>query len=337
MTSSARSRLERIRRHAPPPLWVLVLLVVVLWIFAPGFGTSSNLSNVGRTAAALALAACGQAVVIITGGLDLSMGSVVGAMSVVAVLEVHLGWAAAFGLAVLLALGVGILNGVLVARFDVPPFLTTLGTLTAIHGLAGLLVGGIPVETPPGGPFSWPSNGNVGPISAPLFLAGVGILVLALVLRRTRVGRIWFLMGANPSAARAAGLRVRWTLFFAYVVAAAFVAVAGIILTARVHSGQPNLYPTLAFEAIAACAIGGVSMSGGVGQVSGIVVGVLILAFVTNGLTLLNVSSDVHTIAVGAMTIGSVLLASRRWGWTRWRPGRAVADLGHPQPQGEPS
>jgi ribose transport system permease protein len=325
--SAARGFVTRMRRDLPPPLWVLVVLFVALWISAPGFGTSSNLSNVGRTGAVLALAACGQAVVIITGGLDLSAGSIVAVMSVVAVLEVHLGVAAAFGLAVLLALGVGAINGLLVARFDVPPFLATLGMLTALHGLGGLLVGGIPVETPPGGAFSWPSNGNLGPISAPLVLALAGIVILAVLLRRTRIGRIWFLIGSNPAAARAAGLRTRWSLFFAYVTAAAFVSVAGIILTARVHSGQPDLQPTLAFEAIAACAIGGLSMSGGVGQVSGIVVGVLIVSFVTNGLTLLNVSSDVHTIAVGALTIGSVLLASRRWYWARWRPTGAAAGV----------
>jgi ribose/xylose/arabinose/galactoside ABC-type transport system permease subunit len=333
--TSQRVVLDRIRRNLPPTLWVLAALVVVLWITAPGFATSSNFTNIGRTAAALALAACGQAVVIITGGLDLSAGSVVAVMSVIAVLEVHLGVLVAFGLAVLAALGVGAINGLLVARFDVPPFLATLGMLTAIHGLAGQLVGGIPVETPPSGAFSWPSNGSAGPISAPLLLALVGIGFLAVLLRRTGLGRTWFLVGSNREAARSAGLRTRWTLFLAYLTAGAFVSVAGIILTSRVHSGQPNLEPTLAFEAIAACAIGGLSMNGGVGQVSGIVVGVLIVAFVTNGLTLLNVSSDVYTIAVGALTIGSVLLASRRWYWARRPPTGAIAEVG--EPQGEPS
>jgi ribose transport system permease protein len=323
-----RERLDGIRRDMPPALWVLVVLFVVLWIAAPGFGTSSNLANVGRIGAVLALAACGQGIVIITGGLDLSSGSVVAVMSVIAVLHVQSGVAAAFGLAVLFALGVGAVNGLLVSRFDVPPFLATLGMLVALHRLAGLLVGGIPVETSPGGAFSWPSNGNVGPISAPLFLALVGILILAVLLRRTRLGRVWFMIGSNPGAARVAGLRTRWSLFLAYVIAAAFVSIAGIILTSRVHSGQQNLQPTLAFEAIAACAIGGLSMSGGVGQVSGIVVGVLIVAFVTNGLTLLNVSSDVYTISVGVMTIGSVLLASRRWYWASWRPAAPAVDVG---------
>jgi ribose/xylose/arabinose/galactoside ABC-type transport system permease subunit len=326
-----RETLRRIRRDLPPALWVLVVLFVVLWIAAPGFGTSSNLANVGRIGAVLALASCGQAIVIITGGLDLSGGSVVAVMSVIAVLQVHSGVAVSFVLAILFALGVGAVNGALVSRFGVPPFLATLGMLVALHGLAGLLVGGIPVETPPGGAFSWPSNGNLGPVSAPLFLGLVGLLVLAVLLRRTRLGRVWFMIGSNPEAARAAGLRTRRSLFAAYLIAAAFISVAGIILTSRVHSGQPNLQPTLAFEAIAACAIGGLSMSGGVGQVSGIVVGVLIVAFVTNGLTLLNVSSDVYTISVGAMTIGSVLLASRRWYWARWRPAAPAVDVGGPQ------
>jgi ribose transport system permease protein len=195
--------------------------------------------------------------------------------------------------------------------------------LTGVHGLAALLVAGIPVEAPPGGAFSWPSNGTIGPFSVPLVLAVAGFAVLAILLRRTALGRVWFLVGSNPEAARTAGLRVRLALFLAYVVGAAFVAVAGVILTARVHSGQPDLYPTLAFEAIAACAIGGLSLNGGVGRVTGVIVGVLIVALTANGVVLLNLSADFQLMIVGALTVASVLAARRRTSGRAWRLRRA--------------
>jgi ribose/xylose/arabinose/galactoside ABC-type transport system permease subunit len=303
---------RRLRAGAPPALYVLIVLVVVLAIVAPGFATAHNLSNVGRTAAVLALAACGQAVVIITRGLDLSAASAVALMSVVTVLTIDAGIVAGMVFGVLAVLAAGAVNGLLIARFDIPPFLVTLGMLTGLHGLAALLVSGIPVEAPPSGAFSWPSNGSIGPFSVPLVLAVVGFACLAILLRRTTLGRTWFLIGSNPEAAVSAGLRVRWATFLAYVVAAAFVAAAGLILTSRVHSGQPDLYPTLAFEAIAACAIGGLSLSGGNGRASGVVIGVLVVAVSANGLILLNLSSDAQRMVIGVLTVGSVL-GARAW------------------------
>jgi ribose/xylose/arabinose/galactoside ABC-type transport system permease subunit len=275
-------------------------------------------------------------VVIITRGLDLSTASAVALMSVVVVLEVDHGVGVAFALGVLAVLAVGALNGLLVARFDIPPFLVTLGTLTLLHGLAALLVSGIPVEASPGGAFSWPSNGRIGPFSVPLVLAIVGFVVLGVLLRRTTLGRVWYLIGSNPDAARSAGLRVRRATFLAYVVGAAFVAVAGLILTARVHSGQPDLYPTLAFEAIAACAIGGLSLSGGTGRVSGVLIGVLVVTVSANGLVLLNVPSDVQRMVVGALTVASVLgTGSRDGSFLRSLRRTPAGTMTPPQPAGE--
>jgi ribose/xylose/arabinose/galactoside ABC-type transport system permease subunit len=332
----ARALAGRVTADAPPAFYLLIVLVVGLALFAPGFATGDNLSNVGRTAAVLALAACGQAVVIITRGLDLSAASTVALMSVVVVLEVDHGVGVAFALGVLAVLAVGALNGLLVARFDIPPFLVTLGTLTLLHGLAALLVSGIPVEAPPGGAFSWPSNGRIGPFSVPLVLAIVGFVVLGVLLRRTTLGRVWFLIGSNPDAARSAGLRVRRATFLAYVVGAAFVAVAGLILTSRVHSGQPDLYPTLAFEAIAACAIGGLSLSGGTGRVSGVLIGVLVVTVSANGLVLLNVSSDVQRIVVGVLTVASVLgTGARDGGFLRSLRRTPAATMTPPYAAGE--
>lgn len=298
--------------RATPGVWLLTALVVILAVFAPGFLTGDNLLNVGRTASILALAACAQAIVIIIGGLDLSAGSAVALMSVIAVLTIGTDPVVGLAIGAAALLGVAVINGLLVARFDASPFLVTLGMATAVHGVASELVGGIPVEAPRGGAFSWAASGEVLGVPVAMVLGAAGLAGLGLLLHRTALGRSWFLLGANPVAARAAGIRVRRATFLAYAVGGGFLAVAGLILTARVHSGQPNLQPTLAFEAIAACAIGGLSLNGGVGRASGVLVGVLVLAITQNGLRLLNWPSQLQLIAIGTLTILAVL-AQREW------------------------
>ncbi len=320
-------------RRLPPAAYVLVVLTLVLAFVAPRFLTIGNLTNVARNAAILALAACGQAIIIITGGIDFSSGSAVALVSVVMVLAVSsLNFPVALAAGVLAALAVGVVNGTLVARFDVPPFLVTLGMLTAAHGLASVLVGGIPLEAPPGAGFSWMGRGSVAGIPAPVVFGALAFLVLEILLRWTVLGRFWFLIGASPSAARAAGVPIRSATFCAYTVASAFVATAGLVLTARVNSGQPNLFPSLPFEAIAACAIGGLPLTGGSGQAVQVLMGVLIVAALENGLRLLNFSSDIQLMFIGVLTVVSVLLQT-----VSWRPGgrRPASATGIPaQPRG---
>jgi ribose/xylose/arabinose/galactoside ABC-type transport system permease subunit len=309
--STTKRGLPRRPLGLPAGVYVLTVLVVVLALFVPRFLNPTNLSNVSRTAAILALASYGQAIVILIGGIDLSVGSVVGLMSVVVVLNLGLGTLAAMAVGAGVGIGAGAVIGLLVARFNMPPFLVTLGMLTGLHGLASVLVGGIPVEAPPGGAFSWPSSGSIGPLPVPLVLAMLGFIVLALCLRYTVLGRTWFLAGSNPRAAAAAGIRVRRSVFLAYVVGAAFVAVAGVILTSRVHSGQPDLYPNLPFDAIAACAIGGLPLSGGDASASRVIVGVLVVALAENGLQLLDLSSATQLVVIGALTVVAVLAQQR--------------------------
>jgi ribose/xylose/arabinose/galactoside ABC-type transport system permease subunit len=293
-------------------------------VFVPRFLDPTNLSNVSRTAAILALASYGQAVIILVGGIDLSVGSVVGLISVVVVLNLGLGTAAAMAIGAAVGVGAGAVNGLLVARFKMPPFLVTLGMLTGLHGLSSVLVGGIPVEAPPSGAFSWPSSGSIGPLPVPLVLAVLGFAALALSLRFTVLGRTWFLAGSNPRAAAAAGIRVRRSVFLAYLVGAVFVGVAGIILTSRVHSGQPELFPDLPFAAIAACAIGGLPLTGGDASASRVVVGVLVVSLAENGLQLLDLSSAAQLVVIGGLTVAAVLAQQRPRLVRTTRPAPAV-------------
>jgi ribose/xylose/arabinose/galactoside ABC-type transport system permease subunit len=151
----------------------------------------------------------------------------------------------------------------------------------------------------------------------------LGFAAIAGLLRRTTLGRYWYLVGSSASAARLAGVPVGTALFLAYLAGSAFVAVAGIVLTSRVGSGQPNLFPNLPFEAIAACAIGGLPLTGGAGRPIQIVAGVLILSATENAVVLLNLSSAAQLILVGALMVGSVALQHLDWRFFR-APGRSA-------------
>ncbi|HEX7126669.1 MAG TPA: ABC transporter permease [Thermodesulfobacteriota bacterium] len=298
----------------PPAAWVLLALLVLLALVVPRFLTVGNLANVARVAAILALAAYGQAVVVVSGGIDFSSGSSVALTSVVAVLALpHVGAPEALALGAAAALAVGALNGLLVGWLEMPPFLATLGMLIAGHGLASLLVGGIPLDAPAAPGFSWPAYGRVLGLPAPVAAGALGFAALSLLLRRTVLGRTWYLIGSSPRAAEAAGVDVRQRLFMAYLIGGGFVGAAGVILTSRVASGQPNLYPTLPFEAIAACAIGGLPLTGGAGSALHVLTGVLIVAVVQNAVVLLNVASSVQLMLIGALTVGAVVAQRIRW------------------------
>jgi ribose/xylose/arabinose/galactoside ABC-type transport system permease subunit len=289
-------------------------MVILLALTVPRFATAGNLINLLRVAGILAIASYGQAIVIITAGLDFSIGSAVALTSVVTVLLVDpLGAPAAFACGLAATLAVGAVNGILIGATRLPPFLVTLGMLIFAHGLASLLVGGVPLEAPADMGMSWLGKGGLSSVPTPIILAVVGFAAVAVLLGRTTLGRYWYLIGANARAAQLAGVPVGLALFLAYLVGNVFVAVAGIVLTSRVGSGQPNLFPNLPFEAIAACAIGGLPLTGGAGRPVQIVAGVLILSATENAVVLLNLSSAAQLILVAALMLGAVALQHVEW------------------------
>jgi ribose/xylose/arabinose/galactoside ABC-type transport system permease subunit len=319
-------------RKIPSAVYVLAALGLVLAIVVPRFATAGNLINLLRVAGILAMASYGQAIVIITAGLDFSIGSSVALTSVVTVLLVEpLGTPLAFACGGGAALALGAINGILIGGARLPPFLVTLGMLIFVHGLASLLVGGVPLEAPAGMGMTWLGKGTILGIPTPIILAVLGFVALSVLLRRTIIGRHWYLAGASARSARLAGVPVGLTLFLAYVMGSAFVAVAGLVLTSRVGSGQPYLFPTLPFEAIAACAIGGLPLTGGAGRPIQVVAGVLILTAAENAVVLLNVSSAAQLIIVGSLMVGAVAFQQ-----LKWRPYAklrlAGAGRGDPQP-----
>lgn len=305
--------LKQALKHWPPALWVCLALFLACLVAVPRFGTAANFLNLGRVCAILVLVAIGQGVVIVVRGLDFSIGSAVALFSVMTVLcAPSVGVVPAFALGTLAVLALGLLNGALVGWLGLPAFLVTLGSMIAVHGLCSLLVGGAPMEAPTGLDLSSLARSAWLGVPVPVWLAGAAFCGACVVMRFTTFGRECDLIGSNPQAARLAGVAVPARVVQAYLFNALLVALAGAILTSRLGSGQPNLYPELPFEAIAACAIGGIPLTGGRGGPLHALIGVAVLAMFVNALVLLNFPSYLQNALLGVLIVASVLL--QRWG-----------------------
>ena len=299
------------RPRVPASAWGALGLYAIFALTVPRFGSLANMQNLLRVASILGIAACGQAIVILLGGIEFSFGSSVGLASIVTVLAVPpLGVAGAFLAGACVVIAIGLVNGVLIAWFRIPPFIVTLGMLMAVFGLAATLAGGLPIDAPAGDSFTWVARGRLQGVPVPVFLAIGAATVLHGLLTRTGIGRRWALVGSNAAAARRAGIAVPATIIAGYGAAAAFCALGAVIYTSRVASGQPALAPNLAFDTIAACAIGGLSLAGGQARTSQVVSGVLILAALNNAVVLLNFPTASQQLLTAAILIAAVLVQS---------------------------
>lgn len=288
---------------------LLGLLFLLFALLEPRFTNPTNLVNVLRQASPLVLAALGQAVIVIAGGIDLSQGSaaaLAGMLGIMAAKEAGsgvAGWVAVL----VIAAALGAVNGALVSRFRVPAFIATVGMLTYAKGMAYYLGGGLPIEFPPDG-YSWLGQGYVGPIPVPVLLALAIFAVTYLLLNRTAMGRRIYAVGGNATAAALSGVNVRRVRLLSFVIGGALTGMATLVLTGRVNSGPPNLSPNLPFEAIAAIAIGGISMTGGEGNLWRVFVGVGVVSILSNGLNLMGVSTYTQMMIIGGVTIAAVVL-----------------------------
>ncbi|HVV04276.1 MAG TPA: ABC transporter permease [Puia sp.] len=289
---------------------VLVLLVIVLAIVSPVFLTGANIINILRQVAVNGIIAVGMTLVIITGGIDLSSGSLLALSAVVATSLAHPGGHGA-GLAVAAGIGVGLamgtVNGVLIARQRLPPFIVTLGMMTAARGLALVYTSGRPVIDLSEG-YDRIGGGYLLGIPVPVIVfAGVAVLGGAL-LHGTRFGRYVYAIGGNELAARVSGVGTRGILIRVYALSGALAGLAGIVLSSRVMSGSPSTGVGYELDAIAAVVIGGTALSGGTGRIAGTIAGALIIGVMNNGLDLLNVSSYWQQVAKGVIIILALLL-----------------------------
>ncbi|AKT51599.1 ABC transporter permease [Arsenicicoccus sp. oral taxon 190] len=293
----------------------LALVCLVMFIATPTFLTTQNLLNVGVQAAVTAILAFGMTFVIVTAGIDLSVGSVAALSSICA------GWAVTSGgmpgwlaliVGPLVGLAAGLVSGAAVAYGKLPAFIATLAMLSVARGLALVVSGGRPIEMPAA--VSWLGS-DLGPVPVPILVLVVAALVTAFVLNRTVFGRSLYAIGGNEEAARLAGLPVKRTTAAVYALSGLFAGIAGLVLAGRLASAQPQAASGYELDAIAAVVIGGASLSGGVGKASGTLVGALVLAVIRNGLNLLNVTAFWQQVVIGlviALAVGIDVLRQKR-------------------------
>jgi inositol transport system permease protein len=312
----ANSRLDRFALVSR--IWPWLFLCVLLVFFETCAQLSYhrsflfnayNLQSIGLAAAAPLLLALGQTFVIITAGIDLSVGFVMGLAAVCVAQFTLVGesspWILLFSLpaTVLICLIPGFVNGVLIARLGVPAFIGTLGMYGVARG-AGFLAAGSGMTVSVNNPgLAWLGAGWT-----PVVLTGVLLLVMHFVLSKTRFGQYTYAIGGNPQSAMRAGINVKRHLMMVYLIAAAFAAVGGIVYTARFAAGVANAGEPMLLDSIAAVVIGGASLFGGTGNVIGTLIGALIIAVIQFGLVFIDVNAFWQFIVVGVVIILSVLI-----------------------------
>ena len=287
----------------------LFALCVLLWILTPHFLTVSNLVNVLEQTAINAVIAAGMTFVIISGGIDLSVGSLLALAGVVLATLLHAGVPAPVAIAAALAIGFtfGLFNGTAITWGRLPPFIATLGMMSIARGCALLFTDGRPVSgfDPAFRSFA---TARIAGIPAPV-LVTIGVYLSAwFVLSKTRFGRYVYAIGGNEEATRLSGVNVRMHKMCVYGVSGLTSAVAAVLLTSRLNSAQPIAGMMYELDAIAATVIGGTSLMGGDGGLSGTLIGALIMGVLRNGLNLLGVSSFVQQIVIGLVIVFAVLV-----------------------------
>jgi ribose transport system permease protein len=288
---------------------ILVIICILFTVLTPNFLTPGNAVNILRQASINIVLATGMTFVILTGGIDLSVGSILGVSAVVAVivsLWPALGWFA-IPAALLVGLLLGILNGSLIAFLDLPPFIVTLGTLTALRGAAYLVANGTTVINRDLN-FAWIGNNYLGPLPWLVLIALLTVFVSWFVLRQTVLGVQIYAVGGNQRAARLTGIKVNQVLLFVYGVSGLLAGLAGVMSASRLYSATGMLGNGYELDAIAAVILGGTSFTGGIGTIWGTLLGALIIAVLNNGLTLLNMSFFWQLVVKGLVIIIAVMI-----------------------------
>lgn len=290
----------------------LLFLCTTLTIITPKFLTLPNLLIIVTQVTINALLAFGVTFVIITGGIDLSLGSIVAVTSVVTATFAHpetYPLVVPLGLGLLVGLTFGAFNGLVITKGKVPPFIVTLGTMTIGRGLALILSKGRPISNLSDN-FNYIGGGNLFGVPLPIVILAVVFIICSLLLKKSIIGRYVYAVGGNEQAARASGISINRVKMFVYTLGGGLAALGGIILTSRISTGQPNVGIGFELTAIAAAIIGGTSTAGGIGSISGTLLGALLIGVISNSLDLLNVPSYYQSVVMGLIIIGAVLLDS---------------------------
>lgn len=301
----------------------LIVIFIYLSFAAPDFLTSDNLFNVGAQTAVTAIIAMGMTLVIITAGIDLSVGSVAALAGVVGAKAMS-----SWGIPVVPSIVVGVLigalcgaiNGTLITFARMAPFIATLGMMSVARGTLDVSTNAVAVFDLPDN-FQLLGQGQLGPIPIPVIAIAVVALIGHLILTRTKLGRYSYAIGSNEEAARLSGIPIRLYLTVVYTICGALAGFGGMIAASRVSSGQPNFGIGLELDVIAAAVIGGASLFGGQGTIVGTLIGAFLIALIRNGSVLLDINTFVQSIVIGGVIWLAVI-----WDGFRRRKLQAVAD-----------
>ena len=300
---------------------IFAVMIVVASLLSPAFVSSTNLINIVRQMSIVGLIALGVTGIIVSAGIDLSSGSVVGLTAVVAASlaqspdnsgafypGLHLPLIVPVLAACLVGALVGLINGTLVAKTRIPPFIATLGTYTAVRGAALLYTGGRPISDLTD-EYNFIGQGDVFGLPVPIIILVVMAIVTHILYAHTKFGKYIYAIGGNEQAARVSGIDASRYKMLIYVYASFLAALAGLVVSSRIGSGQPGLGVGYELDAIAAAVIGGTSLSaGGIGTVAGTIVGALIIGVLNNTLDLMNVSAYWQQIIKGCIIVGAVII-----------------------------
>ncbi len=308
---------------------ILLILIIIMSTLSPHFLKWANLSNIMLHASIATIVAAGVTCVILTGGIDLSVGSIVAVSAVCLGKVIHLGMdyigtdasqpeitlIVMLGITIAILAGIvcGLINGFLVARCKIPSFIATLGMMSVARSLALIIAEGKTLYNFPA-QVRWFGNGHIGLIHVPVIMALIVILALAYILAQTRFGRHIYAIGGNREAVNLSGINVDWVEIRAYMISGFLAAIGAIILVGRLNAAQPIAGISYELDAIAAAVIGGTSLTGGIGGVFGTLTGALIMGISQNGMTLLNISSYSQRLIIGLMITIAVFLDQIRQG-----------------------
>lgn len=296
------------------PFVGLVSLMIFMSTLSRVFLSTNNILNILRQASINGVVAFGMMTVILSAGIDLSVGSVLAVSSMIMAIMITAGVNQVLAITVALIVGllIGFVNGLLISKGKLQPMIATLSTMMVFRGVTLYISNGVPVSRLGDGFLGWIGRGNVIGIPTPVYVLIAVTIVMAIILNYTTFGKKVYAIGGNIKAARLSGIKVENMLIYVYMISGFLSALAGIILTSRIDSAVPTAGQSFELNAIAAVVIGGASLQGGRGRVVGTFFGILIIAVIANGLNIIGTSAYLQQIMTGIIIISAVIFDRRK-------------------------
>ena len=291
-------------------VWLMLIgLIIIFSVTVPNFATTGNLVTILRQVSNIGILAVGMTFVLISGGIDLSIGNLMGLVGVTTALmmvQYNLTPVVACLLGLTVGLVVGLINGLFITYTKMPPLIATLGMSYAVRGLAYIITGGYPVYGLPSGIKVLGQGYLFGVIPVCVLIMVVIIIIGAFTMNRTHIGRQFYAIGSNEEAARLSGLKVQRVRVLTYVIAGFLAAISGIVMMSRVNSGQPLSGNQMEMDALIACVVGGISVTGGEGKATGMIGGMLVMGVLANGMAVAGLSEYMQMLVKGLVLVGVV-------------------------------